>query len=372
MKITGIKYTAPILDNSGYAQASRGNILALNSLGIPLTLNSISFESAHPDLGKHGNIIKSLDGNNIDYNINFIHTTPEFWPKYKEEGKLNIGYTIWETTKLHPDWPKYINDSVDAVMVGCEWNVKVFRDSGVTVPIFVVPHGISKDAFDDIKPFDIKGIDPESYIFYSIFQWVERKHPLSLIKAYWHAFQKEENVALVLKTYRSDYSDAEKDAIRSTVRRLKQVTPMDNYPPIYLVLNMLSDSEMLGLHSRCDCYASLDRGEGFGLSPFAAGASGNPIAVTGFGGSTEYAKPDNSYLIDYSLTPVFGMPWSPWYRGDQLWAEPDVKHGADTMVHIFDNQEEAKEKGQKIKKYISDNFDWKTIGQKIIDSIRSI
>jgi len=45
--------------------------------------------------------------------------------------------------------------------------------------------------------------------------------------------------------------------------------------------------------------------------PFTAGARGNPILVTGFGGTTEYAKEDNSYLVDYQLTPVFGklMPF---------------------------------------------------------------
>jgi hypothetical protein len=88
------------------------------------------------------------------------------------------------------------------------------------------------------------------------------------------------------------------------------MTPMDNYPPIYLISHMLSNDEIVGLHKKGDCYFSTDRGEGFGLSPFTAGSCGNPIIVTGFGGSTEYAKPDNSYLIDYQLTPCSGMPWS--------------------------------------------------------------
>lgn len=369
MEIKGIKYTAPMLDNSGYAQASRGNIMALHKLGIPLTLNPLSFEQIHPDLGESGKIINSLISNNIEYNINIIHTTPEFWNKHREEGKLNIGYTIWETSKLHPDWPKFINKNVDALMVGCEWNVKVFKDSGVTVPIFSVPHGIGKHEIENIVPFEVEGVDKSTYMFYSIFQWTERKHPIALIKAYWHAFQNKENVALVLKTYRSDYSDAEKDAIRTTIRRLKMITVMDNHPPIYLILNMLTNDEILGLHSRGDCYVSLDRGEGFGLSPFTAGAFGKPIIVTGFGGSTEYAKPDNSYLVDYTLTPVSGMPWSPWYRGDQLWAEPNVKLGADLMKHVFEDQDVAKITGQRLQNYIYDNFTWEVIGKKIIDAI---
>jgi glycosyltransferase involved in cell wall biosynthesis len=372
MEIKGIRYTAPLLDNSGYAQAARGNILALHELGVPLTLNPISFEQAKPDLGKHGGLIQSLIDKDIDFNINLTHTTPEFWEKHAHRAATNVGYTIWETTKLHPKWPGYINNNVDMCLVGCEWNKEVFKDSGITVPIGVVPHGINVSDYDGIQPYRVKGVSDDTFMFYSIFQWTERKHPLAMIKAYWHAFQNNENVALVLKTYRSDYSEQEKEAIRTTIRRLKAVTPMDKYPPIYVIPNMLSNDEILGLHARGDCYVSLDRGEGFGLSPFAAGAAGNPIIVTGFGGATEYAKPDNSYLVDYNLTPVFGMPWSPWYRGDQLWAEPAVKHGSNLMKNVFENQEGAIARGKKLQESIKENFSWKRIGERIIENLESL
>lgn len=309
MSIKGIKYTGPILDNSGYARACRGNILALHSAGIPLTLNPISFENLRPDLGKDGEIIQSLINNPIEYNYNIIHTTPEFWSKHVENGVTNVGYTIWETTKLHPDWPKYINKFVDKVLVGCEWNVEVFKNSGVTIPIGVVPHGINKAEYDSVEKYNIAGVKDSDFMFYSIFQWTERKNPLAMIKAYYHAFSSVNDVVLVLKTYRSDYSDNEKTAIKTTIQRLKDIMPMDHYPKVVLISEMLSEQEIAAVHKRGDCYVSLDRGEGFGLSPFQAGAVGNPIIVTGFGGTTEYAKEDNSYLVDYQLTPVYGMPW---------------------------------------------------------------
>lgn len=370
MNIQGIKYIAPMFDNSGYSQAARGNILALHQKGVSLTLSPISFEAARPDLGKDGKILKSLINKKIDYNIVIMHMTPEFYEKYKEPGKINIAYTIWETDKLHPKWPPYINDNVDKVLVGCEWNVGVFKNSGVTIPIGAVPHGINIDSFNDIKPFWVNGLAEDDFVFYDIIQFTERKHPLALVKAYWYAFQNpDEKVALVLKAYRNDYSDQEKEVIRGTIRRLKKVTPADNYPKILLISNMLSDEEILGLHKKGDCYVSLDRGEGFGLGPFTAGAVGNPIIVTGFGGVTEYAKPDNSYLINYVKTPVFGMPWSPWYRADQLWAEPDILDGANKMRYVYENREEAKKKGLRLKKYISENFTWEVIGDKIIKEI---
>ena len=89
MEITGIKYTAPMLDNSGYAQASRGNILALHKLGVPLTLNPISFEQLRPDLGEAGGVIDGLIGKKIDYNINII-IQDKFWqykPDIRQGGK---------------------------------------------------------------------------------------------------------------------------------------------------------------------------------------------------------------------------------------------------------------------------------------------
>jgi len=372
MEVKGIKYTAPMFDGSGYAQAARGNILALNSLGVPLTLNPISFEAARPDLGPDGKILTDLVGKDVDYNINIIHTTPEFWARHKEVDKVNVGYTIWETDRLHPSWQTYINSNVQKILVGSEWNVGVFKNSGVEVPIGVVPHGIEVSDFDDVEPYKVSGIADDAFVFYSIFQWTERKHPVALIKSYWYAFQNDENVALVLKVYRGNYEDREKNAIRSTVKRLKEVTPMDKYPKIYLILDMLSQEEMLGLHARGDCYVSLDRGEGFGLSPFAAGAAGNPIIITNFGGATEYAKEHNSYLVDYVLTPVSGMPWSPWYRGDQLWAEPNVLHGAELMRQVYNNPVEAKQKGVLLKKDIRENFSWEAIGKKIITELEKI
>jgi len=372
MEIKGIKYISPTFDNSGYGKASRGNILALHKQGVPITLSPISFEQVRPDLGADGKILNELVNKDIDYNIVLIHTTPEFWAKHKEPDKINCGYTIWETSKLHPDWPGYINNNVQKVLVGCDWNKDVFKESGVDIPIGVIPHGINMEEFDGVEPYNIAGVDKDAYVFYDIFQWTERKHPLALIKGYWHEFNSKDNVALVLKTYRGDYSDGEKEAIRTTIKRLKSVTPMDYYPPIYLIPNMLSESEILGLHARGDCYVSLDRGEGFGLSHFTSGAAGNPLIATGFGGVREYAKDDNSYLVNYILTPVFGMPFSPWYRGDQLWAEADVLHGATLMRQAYENQKESKARGQILKKYISENFTWDHIGKRIIEEIKKI
>lgn len=60
---------------------------------------------------------------------------------------------------------------------------------------------------------------------------------------------------------------------------------------------------------------------------------------------------------------------SPWYRSNQLWAEPDVLDGARIMKHVYNNREEAKEKGLILREYIANNFSWKCIGEKIVKEI---
>jgi glycosyltransferase involved in cell wall biosynthesis len=369
MKIKGIKYIAPIMDGSGYAKAARGYVLALHKLGVPLTISPITFEQAKPDLGKDGEVLKSLVDKDIDYNIVLMHCTPEFWPKFKEEDKINIGYTIWETTKLHHEWPDYINNNVDKVLVGCDWNINIFKKSGVTVPIASVPHAIPLNDVTKASNYNIEGLSDDTYVFGFVNQFVERKNPLAVIKAFWYAFQNNEDVALVLKTYRSDYSEPEKDAIRMTIQRLKQVAYFENYPKVYFIGNMLSEDEMRSLYQRMDCFVSLDRGEGFGLSPFTAGAYGKPVIATGFGGAREYLQEDNSFLVNYTLEPVFGMPYSRWMVGNMLWANPDVKDGIDKLRYVYNNRKEAEAKGKLLKTYIEENFNDDIIGTKMLQEI---
>ena len=369
MEIKGIKYVAPVYDGSGYAEASRQYIQALHSLGIPLTVDTVSFEPLRPDLGETGKLIHSLENNDIDYNIKLMHLTPEHYPKFKEDSMFNVGYSIWETSKLHPTWPGYINENIQLAFVGCDWNIEVYKESGVTVPLVKIPHGIDVSAFEDVEAFQIGSVNEDDFVFYSIFQWTERKHPLALIKAYWSEFRADENVVLVLKTYRSDYSEREKDVIRDTIVRLKKIMFFDDYPRILLITDMLSRDEILGLHKSGDCFVLFHRSEGFGLPHFEAMACGNPVITTGMSGNMEFTKPEHSYLVDYTWTPVFGMPWCPWYRGEQWWAEPDIQHGAKQMRYVYENQEEAFEKGELGSKYVAENFTWEKVARMMIDAI---
>ncbi|MCK5019852.1 MAG: hypothetical protein KAS32_22525, partial [Candidatus Peribacteraceae bacterium] len=230
----GIKYVGPVLDFSGYGEAARNYVLSLSARGIPITVTPRNFDPNPPPIADKSKREKldSLIGKNIQYDVVIIHLTPDLYPRYIEKGKYNIGFAAWETSLLHPKWVQTI-DSVDEMWVPCSWNVKAFKDSGVKVPVFKIPHGIDPNTFDSLgdKEFTIKDISPSTYKFYSIFQWMYRKNPEGLLRAYFNAFDKTDDVVLILKTYRMGMS-RDKAFIRDQIIDIKRDMGIGGYPKV--------------------------------------------------------------------------------------------------------------------------------------------
>lgn len=368
----GAKYIGPVFDGSGYAEAARQYVLSIHKQGYPITLSPITFEKTRPALGASGEILESLVNNPIQYDKVIVHSTPDLWATFTqhEQGKRIIGYTVWETDRLHPTWVAACN-RVSEVWVPCDWNMEVFANSGVTRPLYKVPHTIQVPDPATVGDFALNGVDPNAFVFYSIFQWQERKNPYGLLTSFCSSFSEQDNVVLVLKTYRHDQA-GDKDAVKKLVLDYRKYVTLDSYPRMFLVVENMSTEDMWALHKRGDCFVLLQRSEGWGLPHFEAAAMGKPIITPGYGGQTEFLKEDNSYLTNYTETPVTGMPWSPYYRADQFWAEPDLKDAIRLMRHVYTNQDEAREKGRRAREYVQENFTIDRIGTQIVSRLRAI
>lgn len=367
--MVGIKYIAPVWDGSGYAEAARNYVLSIYRQGYPITLTPITFEKTRPDLGKDGEILRSLVNAKIDYDKIIVHSTPDLWHNFThtEFGKYIIGYTVWETSQLHPTWVEACN-KVSEIWLPSDWNLEVFKESGVYTPLYKIPHAIEVPDLDALPNFNLEGVSNDAFVFYSIFQWQERKNPYGLLASFCSAFSNVDDVILVLKTYRHNLG-TDKDAVRELIMDFRKYVTLPKFPKMYLVVENMSKENIMGLHKRGDCFLLLQRSEGWGLPHFEAASVGNPVITTGYGGQTEFLKEDNSYLLDYNLSPVSGMTWSPYYTAEQYWADVDAKQAIDTMRHVYNNHDEAKDKGLKARQYIKDNFTWDIVGKKIVDRL---
>lgn len=375
----GVKYLGPVLDGSGYAEFARNFISALSSRkDIDLTVEKVSYETCRVNHGKQGKIVSSLMGRNIDYKVKIINAIPDALPRYAEPGKINIAFTMFETTRIPDIWVECLNKHAHGCFVPCAWNQEVFRNSGVKIPIHVVPPGIDLQTYqniDNIEPAGLANLVPGHVHFYSIFQWTERKNPVGLLKAYWSAFDGIEDVCLILKTYGSNASLAQQNILKENIKRLKGQMRLKKHPRVMFIGNMLSKKEILGLHKVGDCFVLPHRAEGFGLPHMEAMAMGNPVISTRFSGNMDFMNDENSYLVNYQMTPVAYMPWIPYYEGDMLWSEPDLGQLIDTMKAVYKSLKEdnkAKEKGALGRAYILDKFNWQTSAQKFVSACRKV
>ena len=368
----GVKYIGPLFDGSGYAEAARNYVLAIHKKGYPITVQPISFEKTHPDLGSDLDVLRSLINNKIPYDKVIAHCTPDLWHQCvtPEVNKYLIGFTVWETSNIHPTWTKACNQ-VQEVWLPCDWNMQVFKDSGVTVPLYKIPHTIEVPNLSTLPNFNLEGISEDTFVFYSVFQWQERKNPYGLLAAYNAAFHQKEDVVLVLKTYKKEASDG-KDDLRQQIVNFRTFLNLDSYPRIFLIVENLSREGMLALHKRGDCFVLLQRAEGWGLPHFEASVCGKPVITPSYGGQTEFLKEDNSYLIDYQMSPVSGMPWSPYYKGDQWWCEPNLKQAVETLRHVYANRQEAQAKGLRAREYIVNHFTPDLVGDLILKRFQEI
>jgi glycosyltransferase involved in cell wall biosynthesis len=399
--VKGVKYIGPVFDQSGYAEAARNYVLALHHLGVPITVDAVRHSEGQPDLGPEGGVLASLVDRPIEYDRIVLHATPDTWVhRLRDEpsGVPVVGCTVWETSALHPIWTAACN-RVDEVWVPSRWNADVFRASGVRTPVAVVPHCIEAPDLVAIPPLAIDGIGSDTFVFYSIFHWNERKNPEGLLAAYLAAMTGVRDVALVVKTHferprwvrvtgaRKPGRDQEprdsepQDAVtapsdderaRLEIAAFKRKMNLPHYPRIVVLTGTLDRARLQALHRRGDAFVLLQRAEGWGLPHFEAAAMGKPVVTTGYGGPSEFLEADGAYLVGHTLRPVWGMEWSFFYSANQRWAEPDLDQAIDLMRRVYTDRREAAERGARARDHIARHFTRGVVGRLMADRLEAL
>lgn len=288
------------------------------------------------------------------------HLTPEYYPRMRElagDGPL-IAHTVWETDRLPRHWPALL-DVTDRVIVPCRWNADVFR-AEVSVPVEVVPHV----AVDPVRTTSAtwSSIGPETFVCYSIAPWTARKAPWLTVAAYANAFRADDDVLLVLLTSEIDHTSGGP----TVVALARALAGRPNPPNILLVTRKLDEVQLASLHTRGDCFVSLCRSEGWGLGAFDAGAYGNEVVITGFGGQLDYLDVDTAHLVDHHLVAVDDPAGEPSYTPDQSWAEPSIRHGAALLREAFESRDRSR--GTRLAQRILTRYDGQRVARAFIEA----
>ncbi|MDF2921348.1 MAG: glycosyl transferase family 1 [Paenibacillaceae bacterium] len=329
---------------SGLGKASREYVRALRHQGVEVRS------------GGNGGI-RQAAGEKTHKQV-LIHHHPPYTLNIKEARKRYdciILNTVWETTRLPRRWMANIN-KFDAIFVPTQHNKDALRNSGVTVPVFIVPHGVDTRSYNpDNRKLDL-GKHRGKFLFVSVFGFQHRKNPELLLRAYWEEFTADDRVLLLIKT--NGYGNGENGAwIKNKMLRYKaQLALPGQTAPVMLISKHVSDRKLQEIYAAGNAFVLPTRGEGVGLPFLESIASGVPVIATGWGGQMDFLTAKNSFFVKYKLkNPAAGMhnrsaisrKFSNLFaQKGQRWAEADLHSLRKQMRLAYENPELCKRKGR--------------------------
>jgi GT2 family glycosyltransferase/glycosyltransferase involved in cell wall biosynthesis len=345
---------------SGYAASSRSFVESLDSQGVALAYKYVYGpgtvfpvdEPEHSD-SYIVNMVRSRAFSTSS--IQVVYAQGDVFER--NTGKYKIGYTMLEVDGLPPEWVRQAN-LMNEVWVPSHFNEKTFRDSGVTVPINVIPLGVDPAYFSP----GIRGrkVD-EDFTFLSIFEWGERKAPDILLRAFSDEFSRTEPVSLLCKANNFDPSVS----IRGEISKLGL---RKNGGRIFVAENQILQRYELGvLYRSADCFVLPTRGEGWGMPILEAMACGLPVIATNWSSQVDFMNTSNSLPLDVeALVPAVAK--CPYYEGYR-WAQPSYEHLRTLMRWVFEHRDEARAIGQRAAKDAVNLWSWSSATQRMIDII---
>lgn len=356
-------------EKTGYGISGSLLVGAFKRLGI--TVYTTLVGSGDPDKGGHIVSGEMPADSSLEFDAVIVHTFPQLFPYWYAVEKVRSpkatiwGYTTWETDKVDAAWVPLMN-TMDALFVPCEMNKAVFEKDGVLKPIFLLPHLSQFNGLAE-RPLSaaVQAVFDKfsgCYIFYYIGTWTERKVPWLVMQAFNEEFRPDEPVALILKTgvqdwvrYQRTWKTFFRKGISYSADSFKRYNRGSKNKIIHLTKE-LSDEDIAGLHSLVDCFISLTRGEGWGVTSYEAAWFGKPVIIPGFGGMMDYLSPATAYLVDYKLVPVVIEAYPDYQAGNQQWADPSVADARKKMREVFSNQQEARLRGELLKRDVQERF----------------
>ncbi len=356
-----VRITGYMGHSLGLGAAARGYAQALEAAEVPVSTTSVPLH--HLELpvelevgyGLHG--FEERAHGRAGHDVDIIAVNAEELPALVERlGRdyfrgPKIGIWGWETNSIPPRW-RGAFELVDEIWVYSRFMAENIG-AVAPVPVVALPPPVQAP---DPAPAPIRlGLPDEDFLFLFVFDYlstIERKNPVGLVEAFKRAFAPGEGPRLLIKTINGPLRPLSEEAVLWSAA---------GRPDVHVVDCSLTAQERDALMAGCDCYVSLHRSEGFGLTLAEAMAAGKPVIGTGYSGNLDFMTAENSYLVGYELTRV--GPECEIYPPDGEWAEPDLEHAAAQMRAVHGDREEASRRGARARQDIAETLSAKATGE---------
>jgi glycosyltransferase involved in cell wall biosynthesis len=251
--------------------------------------------------------------------------------------------TMWESSRLPQDWPARLNRT-RAVIVPTSFVRRVFRESGVTVPVEVVPQGIDPEVYhEEPRP------ERASLTTLMVGVLVARKNVQEGIAAWKRAFAGDPDARLLLKA-RFGWTRFEPDD-----------------PRIIFVDSNETTRGIPHWYRQADVLLALGN-EGFGLPMVEAMATGLPVIALDSEGQSDVCRAAAGRVL-----PVEPARWEPFdaqpYGDCGVRGVPAVEDVAERLAWVNEHREEARAMGSAASAWVLRHRNVWAMGPSMLDAM---
>lgn len=330
MKISHGTRIKSIAAHNGYGYATERMISSLERLGHTVEQNDpdapveIWFDQPHHWKWREDVLLEESTANRRVFNHQY-----------------RIGYHPWESTKLKDDWVERMN-VCDEIWTPSPLIAEWYAEDGVKPPIFVYEHGVDHEIW---KPVDRRVDDTINFLHCG--GEAARKGMQQTMDAFRKAFP-------------------DRDDVRLTMKMINPGWNLNKIGKVQVLNKKMSMDDLVDLYSDNHVYVYPSFGEGFGLTPLQAMATGMPtMTLPAWAPYKRFLDPN--LCIDSELR---RSPWDNTVHPGMMF-RPDFDDLVDKFRWIADNYETAKDFAMQQTAQIKKEYDWDTLTKQTFDALEN-
>lgn len=357
MSCVKVRYYGHVGQMTGYGKAAEAMCMAFLTAGCELEIRPLSpFEKVVIDRDLPLARCLRRDYELTPPDVVIVHTLPLDCAHVAHHAQLAlldvplIAYTTWEGGEVPQDVlgaglacfdQVWVPSSVTAERV--EYTMLTMSTPSI---VKVMPHAFDEATLEARRKERAGDDRDRRFAFYYVGAWTARKNPEGVVRAFTRAFDRRDEVVLLLQCANASEVDYALALHRTGFTR--------DDAAIRFMSKPASDQDIVNLHIDADCFVTATRGESWNLPCFEAVLAGRMVISTKGIGSDDYLTPTNALAVAGTPQPAGGDARTVSNKDGQLhlsvvgaqgmttkttWIEPDLVQMARHMRTVYETKQ---------------------------------
>ena len=273
---------------------------------------------------------------------------PAMWAIGKQERPDMIWHTMLEVTPIIPNWEIPINNTA-GLWVPSVWVKELFEEGGVRKPIMVSGYGVDTDTFSFVDRSNRTG-------------------PFKVV-TWGRSFSSRKNLFQAIRAFvAAELPDAIME-VKVNSDDILAPTGVKDHPEIRIIREDWPRQELVNWLQGADAFIYLSAGEGYGLMPLEAMATGLPTICAYNTGMKDFLEPSYAYLVESEGLEI-ARTYTRSFGYDCYWHKVSLDSAVEQLRQVYYNNTEAINKG-KIASEVVQQMTWGKAGENALKLIQS-